>query len=62
MVTPIENPLGHLVSYEIYGHVLYQQVQAVNQFGEHIFPDLEGPYCVTVPSEKMTWQQLPPQQ
>jgi hypothetical protein len=61
MVTPIENPLGHLVSYEIYGQVLYQQVQAVNQFGEHIFPDLEGPYCITVPTEKISWHELPAQ-
>ena len=62
MVTQIENPLGHLVSYEIWGVLFYQQVQVVNQFGEHIFPNVEGPYCLTVPSEKMTWQQLPPQQ
>jgi len=62
MVTQIENPLGHLVSYEIWGALFYQQVQVVNQFGEHIFPNVEGPYCLTVPSQKMSWQQLPPQQ
>jgi hypothetical protein len=62
MVTQIENPLGHLVSYEIWGQLFYQQVQVVNQFGAHIFPNVEGPYCLTVPSQKVSWQQLPPQQ
>jgi len=62
IVTEIQNPDEHLVSYEIWGELFYQQVHAVNQFGEHIFPNVEGPYCLTVPSQKMSWQQLPPQQ
>jgi hypothetical protein len=61
-VTEIQNPDEYLVSYGISGELFYQQVRAVNQFGEHIFPDLEGPYCLTVPSEKLSAEQLPPQQ
>jgi hypothetical protein len=62
MVWEIQNPYEHLVSYEIWGEVFYQQVRVVNQFGEHIFPQVEGPYCLTVPSEKLNVVQLPPQQ
>jgi hypothetical protein len=62
IVTEIQNPDEHLVSYEIWGELFYQQVQVVNQFGEHIFPNVEGPYCLTVPSEKLSAGQLPPQQ
>jgi len=58
LVTEIQNPYAHLVSYEILGGVFYQQVQVVNQFGEHIFPNVEGPYCLTVPSDKLSVGQL----
>ena len=58
LVTEIQNPYAHLVSYEILGGVFYQQVQVINQFGEHIFPNVEGPYCLTVPSDKLSVGQL----
>ena len=58
IITPIQNPDEHLVSYEIWGELFYPQVQVVNQFGEYIFPNVEGPYCLTVPSEKLSAGQL----
>jgi hypothetical protein len=58
IVTEIQNPDEHLVSYEIWGELFYQQVQVVNQFGEHIFPNVEGPYCLTVPSEKLYYEPM----
>ncbi len=52
VVTEIENPLGHLVFYEISEELFQTDVNIVNQFGAQTL-SLYGSYFLAVPSEKI---------
>jgi hypothetical protein len=52
VVTEIEDPVAHLVFYEIEGEEFEAKVQVVNQFGAQTL-DMVGPYLLAVPSEKV---------
>jgi uncharacterized repeat protein (TIGR02543 family) len=55
-VTEIENPEAHLVFYEISGGTFQTQVLVDNQFGEQTL-NVDDPYLLAVPSEKIDWVQ-----
>lgn len=57
-VTEIMNPEVHGVGYYIEGEYFAREVEVVNQFGEQSL-DVSGPYFLVVPSEKISWEQLP---
>ena len=59
MVTEIENPLGHLVFYEIPEELFQTDVNIVNQFGAQTL-SLSGSYLLAVPSEKLSFGPPPP--
>jgi hypothetical protein len=60
VVTEIENPDAHLVFYQIEWGEFETNVQVVNQFGTQTL-DIEGPYLLAVPSEKVSpYPALPP--
>jgi hypothetical protein len=53
-VTEIMHPDRHIVGYWIDAEYYEEEVQTVNQFGEHTL-DVEGPYLLAVPSEKLAF-------
>jgi len=55
VVTEIEDPMAHLVFYEIEGEEFEAKVQVVNQFGAQTL-DMVGPYLLAVPSEKVYYK------
>jgi hypothetical protein len=60
VVTEIENPEAHLVFYQIEWGEFETNVQVVNQFGAQTL-NIEGPYLLAVPSEKVSpYPALPP--
>ena len=62
VVTEIEDPEAHLVFYQIEWGEIETNVQVVNQFGSQTL-NIEGPYLLAVPSEKMSpYPALPPAQ
>jgi len=61
-VTEIQNPEAHLVFYELSGQLFSNPaVQVVNQFGGWTFTQVEGPWLLAVPSQKLSWEQQPQQ-
>jgi hypothetical protein len=59
MVTEIQNPLGHMVFYEIGGQPYsYPPIQVFNQFGLQNYPTVWGPYLLAAPSMKLSAGQL----
>ncbi len=59
MVTEIQNPLGHLVFYEVGGQPYsYPPIQVFNQFGLQNYPTVWGPYLLAAPSMKLSAGQL----
>jgi hypothetical protein len=53
-VTEIMHPDRHIVGYWIDGEYYEQEVQVFNQFGEQTL-DVDGPYLLAVPSEKLSF-------
>jgi len=59
MVTEIQNPLGHLVFYEVGGQPYsYPPIQVFNQFGLQNYATVWGPYLLAAPSTKLGAGQL----
>ena len=61
MVTEIQSPEAHLVFYDtsVANLYTYPQATGVDQFAQWYHVNLDGPWHLAVPSEKLSWQQQP---